>query len=126
MSSTTAKLAYGYDLDGVDDKWNLAEYNADTYEVDVPWCDADADLADLLDERLPDGLGVTLECYGSLYEGWSGHVLAAHVVGADEGSSLVDLADTEDWNAKLAAAIAALGITPTQEKPGWILCALES
>jgi hypothetical protein len=56
------------------------------------------------------------------------YVLAAHVITVHRGDSkLIDPAEllaqpeTEGWDAKLAAAVEALGITPTQGKPGWVL-----
>lgn len=33
------------------------------------------------------------------------------------------LAFSGGWDAKLARALEVLGITPKQEKPGWLLCA---
>ncbi len=40
---------------------------------------------------------------------------AALMAGADE-------ATLREWDAKLASAVAALGMTPVQEKPAWLLC----
>lgn len=58
------------------------------------------------------------------------HALAAHVIeqGWSEGlvldlPALAALPEANGWDAKLAAAIEALGMTPTQTRPGWILCA---
>jgi hypothetical protein len=33
-----------------------------------------------------------------------------------------DDATRREWDAKLAAAVAALGLTPVQEQPSWLLC----
>jgi hypothetical protein len=71
-------------------------------------------------------LGVDFQSYGVTdYSAWA---LAAHVINVD-WSDVVDLdalsahPDREKWDAALTSAISALGITPTQEQPGWILCA---
>lgn len=40
---------------------------------------------------------------------------AALMAGADD-------ATRQEWDAKLAAAVTALGMTPVQEKPAWLLC----
>ena len=59
----------------------------------------------------------------------SSFVLAAKVVEVDLGSIPVDLvaltaeAAASEWDAKLDAACRALDMTPTQERPGWLLCA---
>lgn len=71
-------------------------------------------------------VGVEFESYCSgEYSMW---VLATHVITVYRGDSkLIDPAELaamperEGWDAKLAAAVAALGITPTQTKPGWVL-----
>lgn len=71
-------------------------------------------------------LGVEFESYCS--GDCPMYVLAAHVITVHRGDSqLLDLAalanavGVSDWDAKLDAAIKALGITPTQAKPGWVL-----
>jgi hypothetical protein len=71
-------------------------------------------------------VGVEFESYCS--GEYPMYVLAAHVITVHRGySQLLDLAalvnavGVSDWDAKLAAAIKALGITPTQAKPGWVL-----
>jgi hypothetical protein len=58
------------------------------------------------------------------------HALAAHVIeqGWSEGkvldlTALAAMPEANGWDAKLAAAIEALGMTPTQAQPGWILVA---
>lgn len=72
-------------------------------------------------------LGVTFEshCSGD-YPMW---VLAAAEMTAYRGDArIVDLAALaqqvadEGWDDKLAAAVEALGITPKQAKPAWLLC----
>ena len=57
------------------------------------------------------------------------YILAAkvHTVGrgdvGDVGGYLAaaDDATRQEWDAKLAGAIATLGVTPVQEKPKWLL-----
>ena len=72
-------------------------------------------------------LGVEVESYGA--GGEYGYVLAAHSITVTRGSSqILDVdafnaqAVAEDWDGKLSAALAALGLTPTQGKPAWVLC----
>lgn len=73
-------------------------------------------------------VGVELFRYG--YNEEPSYVLGAHQewVG-DYGSTPVDLTklvmhpDGSQWNTRLAAAIKALGITPEQDRPRWILAA---
>lgn len=74
-------------------------------------------------------IGVTFESYGS-YD-YGGRILAVYETSVNWGcSGVLDLAAlaaqpaTEGWDDKLAAAISALGITPKQERPGWLLCAM--
>jgi hypothetical protein len=59
------------------------------------------------------------------------YVLAAKVITAYRGDAKVvelpDLVDrsrpgVESWNDKLTAALDALGITPKQQRPEWLLC----
>jgi hypothetical protein len=71
-------------------------------------------------------VGVEFESYCS--GDYPMYVLAAHVITVHRGGSklidpneLLAQPETEGWDAKLAAAIKALGITPTQVKPGWVL-----
>ncbi|MEO3856126.1 hypothetical protein [Acrocarpospora sp. B8E8] len=153
--SPTAKLIYGYDLDG-SSEWKIEEVSEDG-ELKLSWFsqdwdDEDAEERDFITEaekRLlasvgftetdwrADGyfarekeaaarLGVDFEWYA--YEPGA-VVLAAKVVEVDWGSIPVDLAAltaeaaASDWDAKLDAACRALDMTPTQERPGWLLCA---
>jgi hypothetical protein len=57
------------------------------------------------------------------------YVLAAHVTTVKRGyveeidmASLAVEPETNGWDEKLRAALTALGITPTQQQPRWLLC----
>lgn len=57
------------------------------------------------------------------------YVLATTKISAEWGeveavdfAALTQQAVDERWDAKLATALRALGITPKQEQPGWLLC----
>lgn len=71
-------------------------------------------------------LGVELESYcSSQYPMWA---LSAHTITCYRGDAkVVDfpaldaLRVEQDWDARLRHALTALGITPTQEKPYWLL-----
>lgn len=150
--SLSAKLVYGYDLGGGEDEWKVREVDEYGGLPHLDWYDEDSeDFVGDAEKRLlavvagftetwetatSDGfyerekaakarLGVEFDWYG-LSDG-SSHLLAAHVVNVG-WSGLVDVAtlavhpDRLAWNAALASAISALGITPTQDRPGWILC----
>lgn len=74
-------------------------------------------------------VGVEFVSYGYGQEPLS-YVLATHMTYASwEGREEVDLADlerrrvAENWDAKLDAAVAALSITPHQERPRWLITA---
>jgi hypothetical protein len=146
-TSTNAMLAYGYDLCG--EPWKFREVGEYDEPV-LPWYDEDSDdgFIEQAEARLlaAHGLTGTWEddgyydrkeqaqaragvefdsyCHGE-YPMW---LLAAKVITVYRGDSKVlDLpalmADPAEkgWDDQLAAAIETLGITPTQDKPGWIL-----
>lgn len=147
-----AQLIYGYDLGGDDDGWAFAEYDQDECEISLPWFDPTKEFAEEAEKRLlaqiagfteewrqgagseffarekaaKAQLGVEFEFYG--YE-MCGHALSAHREWVEWSATAVDLAAlasrpaAEGWDDKLAAAVAALGITPKQERPGWLLAA---
>lgn len=77
-------------------------------------------------------LGVKFDTYS--YGEYPMHVLAAKVIEVgDEQALLVnpqeltpDLGEVLRWNNALNAALEALGITPEQENPSWLLCAYYS
>ncbi|MFV2172294.1 hypothetical protein ACFHW2_12080 [Actinomadura sp. LOL_016] len=72
-------------------------------------------------------LGVKVKSYSS--GDYPIYTLAAHVITVHRGEcDLLDLGDLarrpgeNGWDAKLAAALRALGLTPTQAEPSWLLC----
>lgn len=148
--SLSAQLVYGYDLGGGEDEWKIRE--VDKYGgLELDWLDDDEDdFAGAAERRLlvaagftetwetkadddyfkrereaKARLGVGFDWYG--VSDYSENVLSAHTVDVC-GAQVVDLAaldthpDKATWDAALSTAVAALGITPTQERPGWILC----
>lgn len=149
--STNGILAYGYNLGGDEGGWQIIEAGeyGDWEPPWFPDDDEDNDFmsaamrvlrasagftetdwrADGFYEREREAdarLGVELESYCSGdYPRW---LLAAHVITVYRGSvKEIDFADLErqrtegDWDGKLAAAIQALGITPKQDRPKWLL-----
>jgi hypothetical protein len=74
-----------------------------------------------------DALGVQFEAYWS--DDCPMYLLAAKVVTVARGSvedagAILAAADDrtrQEWDAKLASAVAALGLTPVQDKPKWLL-----
>lgn len=75
-----------------------------------------------------DRLGVGFEPYGTGDE--PNYLFAAHVAGVcGHGLHEVDLTNLSalhaksDWDDRLAKNLAVLGITPTQDKPRWLLVA---
>lgn len=152
VRTLTAKLVYGYDLGGVEDEWKVREAN-EYGGLALDWLGEDTDdVIDAMEERLlavaagfteplpaegrgdyyarrraaKSSLRVGISWYG--VSGYNGYLLAAHTIHV-WGAEVVDLAALEahparpKWDAALAAAVEALGVTPTQEKPGWLLCA---
>jgi hypothetical protein len=75
-----------------------------------------------------DALGVQFEAYGCA-DTYPVYVLAAKVITVNPGGcDVIDMAALSDpetlagYDAKLSAALTTLGITPTQDKPAWLLC----
>jgi len=74
-----------------------------------------------------EALGVEFETYCS--DEYPMFVLAAkvhtvrrgYVADVGEFIAAADEATRQEWDAKLASAVAALGVTPVQEKPKWLL-----
>jgi hypothetical protein len=149
--STKGVLAYGYHLGGGDSGWDVREAGEyGELNLDWHGEEAEDDFAAAAEARLlaeiagfteqwgdnPDGeywtrhkaakarLGVELETY--CQSDYPTYVLAAKVITAHGGDvEVLDLGALAtvppEWNERLAAAVAALGITPTQERPGWVL-----
>ncbi|MBT2449459.1 hypothetical protein J7F03_20680 [Streptomyces sp. ISL-43] len=149
-TSTNAVLAYGYNLGGDDAGWTFRE-TGEYGEPNLDWYDNEAedDFATAAEARLlasvgltekwgdnPDGgfwerekaakarLAVELDSYCHVEHPM--YVLAAKVITVYRGDAKI-LDPTElaaippEWDERLAAAVAALGITPDQERPGWVL-----
>jgi hypothetical protein len=149
-TSTDAVLAYGYDLCGEPWKIReIGEYDEpvlDWYDEED-----DSDFAAQAERRLlasigftetwetstGDGyfkreeeakarLGVTFETYCK--DDYPLFILAAHVITVSRGDSeildlpaLMNAPVEHGWDDNLRAACEALGITPTQETPAWVL-----
>jgi hypothetical protein len=68
------------------------------------------------------------------YHEYPKYVLAAKVIEVGDDQALIvnptdltpDLGEVLRWNSALSAALEALGITPEQETPSWLLCAYYS
>ena len=144
------RLVYGYALGGDenDEGW-LIEEASEYGEWEPDWM-GDNDLISAAEKRLlasvgfaetdykADGyfdrlqdakgrLGVEFVSHGGEYSCWA---LATYKVTVEWGEvAELDLAALMaarvegDWDAKLAAAVAALGVTPKQAKPAWLLLA---
>ncbi|MBG0818290.1 hypothetical protein [Planomonospora sp. ID82291] len=148
-SDVSAILFYGYDLGST--PWKIAEVNK-LGDPLLPWYDAESgeDFLDCASEHLmtvpgpphPPVLddadvgpvfrrhGVEVESY--CYREDNSYFVAAHVVTVGvEDIQTLDLVELEqmraagNWDATLRAALTALGITPTQKRPAWKLCAYE-
>lgn len=86
--------------------------------------------ADGYHERIKEArarVGVTFDTYCHIDHPM--RLLAAHTITMSRGyteiinpTDLAAMPAAHDWDAKLAAAVTALGITPLQARPAWILC----
>jgi hypothetical protein len=145
--SSDGILVFGYNLGGDEGGWQIEE--ADEYgEFELEWVDEDGDFSEGAEAKLLAVAGFTetdwkvpgyfdrkreaqarvavaLESYCSGdYPMW---LLAAHKVVARGDVKVVDFAALEalragqDWEGKLRAALAVLGITPKQDSPKWLL-----
>ncbi|MFF9118282.1 hypothetical protein ACF09Y_22230 [Streptomyces massasporeus] len=149
--STNGILAYGYDLGG-EEEWKLQGLGEYGELPDLPWHAEGEDFQEAAERRLlaqladftetwqpgSDGyftreqeakarLGVEFDTYCS--GDYPMYLLATKVITVYRGSvehidmaELVTAPETNGWDEKLRAAVQALGITPTQEKPKWLLC----
>ncbi|MEU0236805.1 hypothetical protein ABZ234_03875 [Nocardiopsis sp. NPDC006198] len=147
-TSTDAILAYGYDFGNGED-WLVREVS-EYGDLAVDWYDSEAEDLDFVEaveakllaaagfteadwqvdgyfERKRDALatfGVEVVSHCSI--DYPMYILAAHSTTARRGApEAVDLADMsalqEDADARLARALEALGLTPMQDKPAWLL-----
>lgn len=123
-----AKIAYGYDLGGVDGEWNIRE--TDEYgEITLDWYDEHEDfhtqLQEILTEHADDLPGVRLIMYGHEYNGT--FLTATDTIEHDASGGWVETFDDAVLigvrmiaDAKLKRAIEVMGIHP--EGPcGWHL-----
>ena len=130
-STPRAHLAYGYDLGYIED-FKAAE--RDEYGgPKLPWFGDDEgswDFGARLESVLEDAgvQGVELEFSGG--DDLPGWVLAASgsrrsVAWSEamelEPAEMIPQSNRGLWNTKLADALAALGITPTQDGPKWLV-----
>lgn len=147
--SPTARLVYGYDL-GSSDSWKVhqvGEYG----ELNLDWLGEDEDFVGAAQKRLLASVGFTetdwrVDGYHDRQRAaeklvgakivrtgsfeYSGHCLAFNVGRAEwsetdtiDFPALREQAVAEDWDGKLARAMAALGLTTDQAGPQWILTA---
>lgn len=150
-TSTNAMLVYGYDL-GSDDEWKLegageyGEYDFNAHD----WYGEDEGFEESVEVKLlaahgftetdwqvdgyyqrqraakaAMGVEVVAHCSGD----YPMHVLAARRITASRGEcKAVDFdalnreAAEGGYDEKLRAALAALGLTPKQERARWLLC----
>ncbi|MGX1513976.1 hypothetical protein [Streptomyces collinus] len=127
--ATNALLAYGYNLGGSDNGWEVQETD-DYGGLAVDWYDEEtgdfrADVEAVLAHALP-GHGLKLEEHCS--DRATSYLLAVDVTTAHRGDPVVidfaDLTRTQlagDWDDQLAAGLRALGLTPEQGAPAWLL-----
>lgn len=137
--STDAMLMYGYDLGSDESGWKVQQLNEDgeltvgdeaesVLLAAVGFTETDW-RADGYHERMREAkarIGVTFERHCSA--DYPEHVIAAHVIKVYRGKSkpidfaaLRAQAAAEDWDGRLASALATLGLKPTQERPQWLL-----
>lgn len=147
--ATDGLLVYGYDL-GCSDEWKVREVSGEYGELAAPWYEDDGgDFAsaaqaalrvavgftETWETRTGDGyftrereadqrVGVEIETYCS--DSYPMYVLCAAKLTAARGE-IIDTteklsADRSAWDERLAWAFKALGLTPLQEKPAWLLC----
>ncbi|MGX1301367.1 hypothetical protein RKD35_002855 [Streptomyces albogriseolus] len=129
--ATDAILAYGYDLGGPDDTWHVQETNE--YGVLNPraWWNEEQDDPTFLEAaqaRLAEA-GVTgVEVRRHCTHTYGEYLLVTTATVAHRGyPKTLDLDDltrsqlAADWDDQLAAALAALGLTSTQDAPAWLL-----
>ncbi|GAA3417647.1 hypothetical protein [Streptosporangium vulgare] len=149
--STNAVLAYGYDL-GRDEDWKMLEidedgvptpswYDDDNDEDDfveqaknhllanAGFAEADWDAEDWSERHDAATARVDVEFKTYCHGEYPMYVLATKAITVRRGySKVLDLAALaadpieHGWDDKLTAALTVLGITPKQEKPGWVLC----
>lgn len=146
--STDAILAYGYDL-GSGEEWKVKE-TCEYGSLNLPWYDPeddDADFMEAVEKKLLSAAGFTetdweadgyftrerealatfgVEVVSHCHHDYPMFILAAYSITSHRGwVGAVDLGELvelqEDADARLARALDALGLAPTQEAPAWLL-----
>ncbi len=149
-NSADGILAYGFNLGGDEGGWEVAEADSEYGEWKPDWYDEDEeDLAGDAEKRLLEVAGFSETDYKA--EGYYDrkreaearvgvelvpycsfdypiYVLAAHAITVYQGHAKeIDWAElerqrvSEGWDDKLTAAREALGVTPKQEQPKWLM-----
>lgn len=112
----------------IDRDWNLAANAAQTLLASIGFTEFDRRADGFYERRrqAQEKIGVALTRYCS--RSFSSWLLSAHAVIAVRGSvqtidfpALDKLRVENGWDAKLTHAATALGITPKQNKPAWLL-----
>lgn len=149
-TSTNAILAYGYDLGGSDgylvdeaseygglpDAWYANEADHEFQEeaerrllvsvgfTETNW-QAPGHFARKREAEQRCGVEIVAHCSGD----YPMYILAAHRLTVRRGDvEQLDLEElqtdpvTQGWDDKLRAALVALGLTPKQQEPAWLLC----
>jgi hypothetical protein len=130
--SSDAILAYGYQLDSPEEGWMIEEVN-EYGALKLDWLDNDSgdideDFIDQADERF-EAAGVTgVRLMNFCHIDAPMWILSATHIRAWRGDvKVLDLADlaaepeVQGYDARLTAACRALGITPRQKAPAWLL-----
>ncbi|MET8985881.1 hypothetical protein ABZW49_10570 [Nonomuraea wenchangensis] len=133
-ASSVSTLAWYDDSDDADDFIEQAKRRllAAIAEFTEEWGDnQDGGYFDR-EKAAKERLGVTFDTYS--YGEYPMYVLAAKVIEVGDDQALIvnpqeltpDLGEVLRWNDALNVALEALGITPEQENPSWLLCAFYS
>ncbi|SFQ31746.1 hypothetical protein [Amycolatopsis rubida] len=121
-----------HDIDGEEDKF-VEEATGRLLAALAGFTETDQHAAGYHDRRKAarKSLGVHIVMHGDPSD--TSYALATSSIAVEEGDSmplnpaeLFDPADLEPWNRRLAAALAALGITPRQDRPHWLVLAYRS
>jgi hypothetical protein len=128
-SNPRAHLAYGYDLGSYAD-FKAAE-RGEYGSPDLPWLGEDTatyGFSEAVEARLPVPAAVEIDFSGAEESvGWMLIVKGSErSVEWDEAMAidvdqLTNRPARENWDFKLADALTALGITPTQDGPKWLV-----
>ena len=131
MSETTdAILFYGYNLGSDEEGWRIEEVDKDGW-LQSDWYTpyGDTDFPEEAAKRLQTGTGVAgVEVDFHCSSDYPMYFLSAHTVTAHRGSAIAldpTVLETqrvaEDWDGKLVAALAVMGMTPKERDPRWLI-----